>query len=64
MGTDEHRFNEISERIIGCAYKVSNALGYGFLEKVYEKMRWRLSFGSRGSVFRSRYRSPSNTAIA
>jgi GxxExxY protein len=28
--------NEITERIIGCAYKVSNELGNGFLEKVYE----------------------------
>jgi GxxExxY protein len=30
------RFNEISGRIIGCAYAVANALGCGFLEKVYE----------------------------
>jgi len=36
MSTDEHRLNEVSERIIGCAYRVSNTLGYGFLEKVYE----------------------------
>jgi GxxExxY protein len=36
MSTDEHGLNDISERIIGCAYKVSNTLGYGFLEKVYE----------------------------
>ncbi|KQR71109.1 GxxExxY protein [Pedobacter sp. Leaf176] len=28
--------NEITEKIIGAAYKVSNALGCGFLEKVYE----------------------------
>ncbi len=28
--------NELSEKIIGCAYKVSNTLGSGFLEKVYE----------------------------
>ena len=28
--------NELTERIIGCAFKVSNALGRGFLEKVYE----------------------------
>jgi GxxExxY protein len=28
--------NELTERIIGCAFKVSNALGCGFLEKVYE----------------------------
>lgn len=26
----------LSERIIGCAFRVSNALGNGFLEKVYE----------------------------
>lgn len=28
--------NEISQKIIGCAYPVSNTLGSGFLEKVYE----------------------------
>jgi GxxExxY protein len=28
--------NKITETIIGCAYKVSNNLGIGFLEKVYE----------------------------
>jgi GxxExxY protein len=28
--------NELSEAIIGCAYRVSNALGAGFIEKVYE----------------------------
>lgn len=28
--------NAITEKIIGCAFKVSNTLGYGFLEKVYE----------------------------
>lgn len=28
--------NALTERIIGCAYKVSNGLGAGFLEKVYE----------------------------
>ncbi len=31
MNTDE-----ITEKIIGCAYAVSNELGAGFLEKVYE----------------------------
>ena len=38
MNADEHRLevNEITERIIGAAYQVSNALGAGFLEKVYE----------------------------
>ena len=28
--------NALTEKVIGCAYKVSNALGSGFLEKVYE----------------------------
>ena len=28
--------NEITRRVIGCAYTVSNTLGCGFLEKVYE----------------------------
>ena len=36
IDTDEHRLNEITERIIGCAYVVANTLGHGFLEKVYE----------------------------
>ena len=29
--------HEITERIIGCAYKVYNEMGAGFLESVYEK---------------------------
>ena len=28
--------NEITSKIIGCAYSVSNTLGIGFAEKVYE----------------------------
>ena len=28
--------NRVTEQIIGCAFKVSNILGCGFLEKVYE----------------------------
>src|SRR4051794_14543997 len=40
MNTDENqeelKLNALTERIIGCAYKVANALGCGFLEKVYE----------------------------
>ena len=39
MGTGQlgqQELNQISERIIGCAYRVSNELGSGFLEKVYE----------------------------
>jgi len=33
---DELVLNWISERIIGCAFRVMNTLGVGFLEKVYE----------------------------
>ncbi len=33
---NEAELNSLSERVIGCAYTVSNALGCGFLEKVYE----------------------------
>jgi GxxExxY protein len=36
MHADEIRTNELSERIIGCAFRVLNTLGAGFLEKVYE----------------------------
>ena len=32
----ENEYNELSEKIIGCAYAVANILGSGFLEKVYE----------------------------
>ena len=31
----EHK--EITEKVIGCAYKVYNKMGFGFLESVYEK---------------------------
>jgi GxxExxY protein len=38
MHTDAHGYEweKIAEAVIGCAYKVANALGAGFLEKVYE----------------------------
>jgi GxxExxY protein len=28
--------NEITQKIIGCAFEISNTLGIGFVEKVYE----------------------------
>ena len=31
----EHK--ELTEKIIGCAYRVYNKIGFGFLESVYEK---------------------------
>jgi len=36
MHTDEEYLNGVTERIIGCAFKVANELGCGFAEKVYE----------------------------
>jgi GxxExxY protein len=30
------QYHDLTEQIIGCAYRVSNTLGCGFLEKVYE----------------------------
>jgi GxxExxY protein len=38
MNADERRLelNRVTEKIIGCAFKVGNTLGVGFLEAVYE----------------------------
>ena len=36
MNADASVLNGWSERVIGCALTVANALGHGFLEKVYE----------------------------
>jgi GxxExxY protein len=36
MHADARRLDEITERVIGCAYTVANTLGPGFLEKMYE----------------------------
>ena len=30
-------YNDVTETIIGCAYRVYNKMGFGFLESVYEK---------------------------
>lgn len=36
MNTDGNAINLITERIIGCSYRVGSSLGCGFLEKCYE----------------------------
>ncbi len=38
MNADKRRLelDELTEKVIGCAFAVSNTLGCGFLEKVYE----------------------------
>ena len=33
----EYKHSELTEKIIRCFFKVYNTLGYGFLEKVYER---------------------------
>jgi GxxExxY protein len=35
MNAEQVRINGITEKVLGCAFKVSNTLGCGFLEKVY-----------------------------
>jgi len=34
---DLNQLNKLTDRVINCFYKVYNTLGYGFLEKVYER---------------------------
>ncbi len=36
MDADEHRFDELSFAINGCAMDVLNSIGHGFHEKIYE----------------------------
>lgn len=37
MNTDEHQFDLLTERVLGAVFEVSNTLGAGFLEKVYQR---------------------------
>ena len=30
-------YKEITEKVIGCAFRVYNKMGFGYLESVYEK---------------------------
>jgi GxxExxY protein len=36
MNADERRLDDITDKVIGCAFVVSNILGARFVEKVYE----------------------------
>lgn len=48
MNTDGHRsIDQLTEVVIGCAFEVSNVLGAGFLEKVYQRALMR-ELTSRG----------------
>jgi GxxExxY protein len=35
-GGDARLLEPVTERIIGCAFRVANAPGHGFVEKIYE----------------------------
>jgi GxxExxY protein len=37
MNADEHQFDLLTEQVLGAVFEVSNTLGAGFLEKVYER---------------------------
>ena len=37
MNADEHGFDSLTEQVLAAVFEVSNALGSGFLEKVYER---------------------------
>jgi len=48
MNTEEHEFfDALTERVLGAVFEVSNILGAGFLEKVYERALLR-ELGLRG----------------
>ena len=37
MNADKHDFDLLTERVIAAVFEISNTLGAGFLEKVYER---------------------------
>lgn len=47
MATDERRFELLTESVLAAVFEVSNTLGAGFLEKVYERALLR-ELGLRG----------------
>lgn len=52
---DDEQLNILTQRIIGCAFTVSNTLGCGFLEKVYENA---LSHELRKNGFQVKQQEP------
>ncbi len=57
---DEDRLNKLSEMVIGCAFSVSNSLGAGFLEKVYENA---LAYELRKARLKVEQQKPINVFI-
>jgi hypothetical protein len=42
MNTDEEKLNQLTEKVIGCVFTVSNVLGCGFMETVYENAKFKV----------------------
>ena len=49
--------NVLTHKVIGCAYKVHNTLGFGFLEKVYENAL-RVELNKQGIYVRQQPKLP------
>jgi len=49
--------DELTEKVIGCAYRVHNHLGAGFLEKVYENVL-RIELAEAGLKVKQQYPIP------
>jgi GxxExxY protein len=47
MNADERGFDKLTENVLGAVFEVSNTLGAGFLERVYERALLR-ELGFRG----------------
>ncbi len=56
----QSEINLVTEKIITCVYGVSNTLGSGFLEKVYENA-WQSNCGRTASKWSSNIRSGFST---
>jgi len=54
---DDAELNKLTEKVIGCAFSVSNSLGAGFLEKVYENA---LAYELRKASLRVEQQKPIN----
>lgn len=48
------KYEDITEKIIGCSFEVINELGAGFLESVYEKAL-SVALSEKGIVFKRQY---------
>ncbi len=50
----DYLYSELSDSIINCFYKVYNVLGFGFLEKIYQKSL-EIELTNNGIIFEPQY---------